>query len=137
MTRRVVIIGCGGFGREVDDIVDAINSSSSTWDLLGYVDDDPSAVNVDLIRSRGSRLLGSTEWFDGADVDTRYVIGIGTGAVRRAIDQKLSRHGLKAATLIHPSATLGYDVRVSDGTIICAASALRRTSRSAATCRLI
>ena len=47
MSRRIVIIGCGGFGREVHDIVDAINSSSTTWNLLGYVDDDPSAANVE------------------------------------------------------------------------------------------
>ena len=32
----IVIVGCGGFGREVHDIVDALGAE---WDLVGYVDD--------------------------------------------------------------------------------------------------
>jgi hypothetical protein len=120
MSRRIVIVGCGGFGREVHDVIDAINASADSWELLGYVDDDPSDVNVRLIEARGFKLLGSTDWFADANLDSQYVIGIGTGQVRRRIDEKLSRCGIKAAALTHPSATLGYDVRVGEGTIICA-----------------
>ena len=41
---RLVIVGCGGFGREVADVVDAINEIAPTFELLGFADDAPSAV---------------------------------------------------------------------------------------------
>jgi hypothetical protein len=34
MTRPLVIIGCGHFGREVHDVVDAINEVEPTWEVL-------------------------------------------------------------------------------------------------------
>ena len=40
MTGRLVVIGAGGFGREVIDVVRAINAAGSlSWDLVGVVDD--------------------------------------------------------------------------------------------------
>jgi sugar O-acyltransferase (sialic acid O-acetyltransferase NeuD family) len=120
MTTPIVIIGCGGFGREVHDIIDAINQASSTWELIGYVDDDPAQTNLNLIKERGSRLLGSTDWLSEANASIHYVIGIGSGAVRRSIDVKLSNCGMTSAILIHPTATLGYSVRIGEGSIICA-----------------
>lgn len=38
MTSPIVIVGCGGFGREVCDVIDAVNAVSNTWNLLGFVD---------------------------------------------------------------------------------------------------
>ena len=48
VSSSVVVIGAGGFGREVVDVVEAINAASTAagraaWDLLGVVDDAPSA----------------------------------------------------------------------------------------------
>ena len=120
MTTPLVIIGCGGFGREVHDVVDAVNHIEPTWELLGYLDDKPDAANVKFVESRGFRVLGGTDWPVGRNPDVQFVIGIGTGSVRRAIDQKLTSAGFGSATLVHPAATLGYDVRVGAGTVICA-----------------
>lgn len=120
MTTPIVIVGCGGFGREVQDIIDAINRVSLTWDLMGYVDDNPNPTNLKLIESRGSALLGSTDWLRDAGLSAQYVVGIGSGSARRSIDVKLSERGLVPAILVHPAATLGYDVRIGAGSIICA-----------------
>ena len=59
MSTPLVIIGCGGFGREVHDIVDAINGVKPTWNLLGYLDDQPDPANVSLVEDRSSEVLGS------------------------------------------------------------------------------
>ena len=50
----------------------------------------------------------------------QFVIGIGTGKTRRIIDERLRSAGFTAATLVHPAATLGHDVRIGQGSIICA-----------------
>ena len=120
MSTPLVIIGCGGFGREVHDVVDAINELKPTWNLLGYLDDRPEQVNVSLVESRRSKVLGGTDWMMTAGQEVQFVIGIGTGKIRRIIDERLSSAGFTAATLVHPAATLGHDVRTGQGSVICA-----------------
>ena len=120
MGTPLVIIGCGGFGREVQDVVDAVNDTTETWDLLGYLDDAPDPEKVRLVESRGSRILGGTSWLETADAEVHYVIGIGNGSVRRALDQRYTSIGVNAATVIHPSSTVGHDVRIGSGSVLCA-----------------
>ncbi len=50
----------------------------------------------------------------------RYVIGIGSGSTRRAIDERLTGWGRDAAVLIHPSATCGADVQFGPGSVVTA-----------------
>ncbi|MBC7348009.1 MAG: transferase, partial [Clostridia bacterium] len=38
--RDLVIIGAGGFGREVAWLVEEINRAAPTWRLLGFIDGD-------------------------------------------------------------------------------------------------
>ncbi len=90
------------------------------WDLVGYVDDDPSPANVALVERRGAQVIGGTSWFASAPPETRYVIGIGSGAVRRALDERLTAAGFEAAVLVHPTASMGADVRLGAGTVVCA-----------------
>ena len=35
--QKVVIIGTGGFGREVLDVLEAVNQVSPTYEILGFV----------------------------------------------------------------------------------------------------
>jgi sugar O-acyltransferase (sialic acid O-acetyltransferase NeuD family) len=113
----LVIVGCGGFGREVHDIVDAL---APEWELVGYVDDNPSPANVALVERRGQRVIGGLSWLDSAPAESRFVIGIGRGVVRRTIDERLTAGGFEAAVLVHPAATVGADVRLGPGTVLCA-----------------
>lgn len=117
---RVVIIGCGGFGREVHDIIDAINEISPRWTLLGYLDDAPADANVSLVQARGSTVLDGSDWLLDAPGDVHYVIGVGSGSVRRAIDSRMTAASRTAATLIHPTVTVGYGVSIGDGSVLCA-----------------
>lgn len=121
---KLVIIGCGGFGREVHDVVDAIAQRGGEIELLGFVDDDPSAANRTLIEKRGSRILGPLSWLDEAPSDTSYVIGIGNPRIADRIDRQICCRKLTAFTLVHPESTLGWNVFLSPGTIVCAGARL-------------
>lgn len=116
----LVIIGCGGFGREVHDLVDDLVADGADLQLLGYVDDHPTPANRALVARRGVDVLGPRTWFATADRAVRYVIGIGNGAVCRSLDRQLTEWGFDPATLVHPTATVGFDVRLGPGTIVCA-----------------
>jgi sugar O-acyltransferase (sialic acid O-acetyltransferase NeuD family) len=115
----LVIVGAGGFGREVLEIVRDINDARSTFHLLGFLDD--GEVNPHVIERAGIPLLGRSDHL--ADLEASYVIAIGSGEARRRIDARAraTRH-VAVATLVHPSATLGTDVLVGEGAIIGAGS---------------
>lgn len=123
--RPLVIVGGGGLGREVLDIVEAINSCSPTWDFLGFVAD--GSADHELLAGRGAPFLGAIAELDPGGAitransdDLRYVIGIGSGVARRSIDQRLSRAGLEPAVLEHPAASAGSEVTLGPGTVVMA-----------------
>ncbi len=117
MAEPLIIIGAGGHGREVHDVVVAINRASDepAWDLLGFLDDGP--VHLDRLERREARLVGTTDAlpkFAGA----WYVVGIGITSVRQVLAEKADGGGLQATTLIHPTATIGLDVEIGEGSIL-------------------
>lgn len=120
----LVIIGAGGHGRELVGIVDDIARSADVaagrtraWQLLGFIDDGrPDPAVLDRI---GVRHLGGDEKladFAGA----HFVVGIGDGCARHRLGRQAVAAGLVPAVLVHPSATIGRDVRISPGVVICA-----------------
>lgn len=118
--RDVVIVGCGGFGREVHDVIDAINRVEPTWNVLGYLDDAPDHTTVTLVERRGSTVLGPVHEYLSAGSSTTYAIGIGSPQVGKVIDGQFLDQAWEAATLVHPSASLGAEVTIGEGSIICA-----------------
>jgi sugar O-acyltransferase (sialic acid O-acetyltransferase NeuD family) len=122
MADPLVVIGAGGFGREVLDVVDAINAAADApaWNVLGVLDDSPSDLNLERLRLRGIALLGGIDDFLSAKSDCQYVIGVGAPATRRLVAEKFDDAGYEAATLVHPTVTRGFDVEIGPGCVICA-----------------
>ncbi|EAP97397.1 putative acetyl transferase protein [Janibacter sp. HTCC2649] len=120
MARPVVIVGCGGFGREVRDVIDACIANGEDWYFRGYVDDDPSSANLAAVERSQDEILGGVDWLENAPKDTHVFIGIGTGSVKARIDATLIRLGLSEGVLVHPTATLGRDVTIAGGSVVCA-----------------
>ena len=118
---RLVVIGAAGFGREVLDVVAAVSAASRPELLLvGVIDDCPSEGNLARLDRRGVRYLGTlTEWLQRDD-DAQFVVGIGDPSVRRTLADRCEDHGRQPATLLHPTATLGFGVRCGAGTVVCA-----------------
>lgn len=115
----LVIVGAGGHGRETLDVVEAINAVTSTWQFLGFV---AAEADADRLVRRGAAHLGGDDelaagrWPPG----TSYVVGIGAGDVRRRLGEVAASAGLVPATLVHPAATVGSDVRLGPGVVLAA-----------------
>jgi sugar O-acyltransferase (sialic acid O-acetyltransferase NeuD family) len=121
-----VIVGAGGFGREVFAAVAAINHAGLQFEVLGFIDDgDP---DPDLLQRLGARLVGDS---DGVfPSGTEYVIGIGDPATRRRIDAKLTASGLSPCRpIVHPRAWIGPDVVLGLGTVVCAGASVTTNVR--------
>ena len=112
----LVIVGAGGHGREMLDIVEAINAIAPTFRFEGFVADGPPDANV--LARRGARHLGGIEVLIA---DPRpYVIGVGEPAVRRRLAAELDVAGCEAIVLVHPQASLGADNQLAAGVVLAA-----------------
>ena len=111
-----MVVGAGGFAREVLDVIEAINSLDDQWAILGLVaDPPPGAEHAQRCRHA---YLGGVDVL--TDLDCQVVIGIGNGTVRRRLDEQITAMGREAATFVHPSVTMGAKVELGSGTVLCA-----------------
>ena len=114
--RDLVILGAGGHGRELLDVLDAVNAAKPTWRFLGFLDDgDPP---VEALDRRDTRVLGPVAAL--ADIDAAYLIGIGQPETREQVEARASANGREAATLVHPLASFGSDNTISPGMVLAA-----------------
>jgi sugar O-acyltransferase (sialic acid O-acetyltransferase NeuD family) len=115
----IVIVGCGGHGREVYGIIQAINDEyGEPWKMLGFVDDDPTDANLGLLERLGTPFLGSVAELTSMTADTRYVIGVGDPRIRSRVAAKIGPGRAPASPLVHPTATVGQDNHFGDGVIL-------------------
>lgn len=112
--KNIIIIGAGGFGREVEMLVRQINNLKPQWNFIGYLDDGMlSGTKVG-----NSKVLGSIESIFNFN-DASFVIAIANASIKRKILRSIP-NTVKPATLIHPSVACGERVQIGGGTIICA-----------------
>jgi len=122
MTQRLVIIGAGGFGREVLDVIEAINfdyasTGTQPFEVLGFLDDgEPDLM---LLAAYGVAHLGPVAHLEQMPADVGYVIGIGSPEARAKIDGYCLSLSRPSPVLVHPSATMGRKVELGPGTVIC------------------
>lgn len=113
--KDLVIIGAGGFGREVKELVDEINQDKPTWNFIGFVDD-----NADVTVPEVDTVLGRIDYLLHIPQKPYVVISIANAAVRKKYAELFASEGFEFATLIHPDVTIrGNRVKIGEGTIIC------------------
>ena len=115
----LVIIGAGGHGREVLDIVDAVNQEEPRYEFIGFLDD--TGGDPDILSRRQARVLGGTSTIKIMG-KVLYVIGIGAASARRHFDRLATSCGWIAPTLVHPAATVGSNVTLAPGCVLAAGS---------------
>lgn len=120
MARDLIVVGAGGFGRETLDVVEAVNAASDVplWNALGVVDDGPAEVHLSRLHARGYQHLGGLEKIDAYPASA-VVIAIGAPVVRARIAAALDAAAVDYATLVHPRAVVGSQVRLAPGVVVC------------------
>ena len=113
---RLAIVGAGGHGREVLDVVEAINRETPTFEVLGFVADHADDELAGPPRRRAT--WASVDDLDGRahrrawTVDVHLVLAIGDPATRDALASGSAAVGVVwAPALVHPLASLGVGRR--------------------------
>lgn len=127
---QLIVVGAGGFGREALDVLEALEDAGTELEILGVVDDQPSNDNLVRLANRGVEHLGPlTSWLAGDHTDVRFVLGIGSPAVRRRLAQTLESAGCMPYSAVHPEARVGTCSQFDDGVVICAGAVISTNVR--------
>jgi len=113
--KDLVIIGAGGFGREVADTVHCINQVKKTYNLLGFVDDDENLKSKtinDII------VLGNREDLKAlcASKQIHAVIAIANAKIKKEIAKDLEGF-VTWENIIHPTAQISDYCEMGTGNI--------------------
>ncbi|HSK00547.1 MAG TPA: acetyltransferase [Kofleriaceae bacterium] len=113
----VVIVGAGGFGREVHEWLDDCNEHRPALRLLGFLDDDPARHGT---TCHGSPILGGLDWLAGHARTVAPILGVGSPPAKRRIVARLRALGVtEFPSLVHPTAVIGRTVQIGEGAVIC------------------
>lgn len=116
--KQVVIIGAGGFGREVLDVIDACNQVQQSYDPLGFIVDPQFGRPGTLVNDRP--IVGGFDWLAEHVNDTFVVCAVGPSHQRFQLIERAKKLGCRFISLIHPSAILTRWVSMGEGVIITA-----------------
>jgi sugar O-acyltransferase (sialic acid O-acetyltransferase NeuD family) len=111
MRKKIIIIGGGGFGREVFSIID-----NNQYDVVGFLD-KTTGLNLPLPSGLigDDRLIPNLKTRGIADL---VVVAIGNLQKRKEIFQTVKKSGLSLPQIIHSSATVLTSIPLGKGTII-------------------
>jgi len=111
----LILVGAGGFGREVAALVEAINDQKRTWDLIGFADDDPALQGTSVL---GYPVRGDTDWL-ARQTGLHFALTVGNGTTRRTLAGRLAPADVHPATLTHPSVSVHRTATLGPGVILC------------------
>jgi sugar O-acyltransferase (sialic acid O-acetyltransferase NeuD family) len=114
--KDVIIIGAGGFGREVKSLINDINRASTerVYNILGFVDDgikEGTKIHEFLV-------LGGIAYLKTLKIKPSLVFGLGSPNIKKIIYNDLFTYDFP--NIIHPSVSLeGYNIILGKGNVIC------------------
>lgn len=122
MTKKeIVIFGAGGFGREVQWLIERINENEDSWIIKGYIDDGRMPGEI----INGYKVLGGIEYLLNHGGELAVTIAVGSARIRKIIHEKCKQNSkLYYPNLIDPSAIMSDRIVFGEGNIVCAACVL-------------
>ena len=118
---RLIIVGAGGHGKVIAD-----NALKNGYTDICFVDDRATGTCM------GFPIVGTTADIpDLDDGNTDFIIGVGNNGIRRRIAE---RYAVNWISLIHPSAQIGANVSIGNGTVVMVGAIINPCTRIGAHC---
>jgi sugar O-acyltransferase (sialic acid O-acetyltransferase NeuD family) len=110
----LVIIGAGGFGREVFTWATQAIAAGAPWRIKGFLDNRADALNG---FNYDARILGGTDTYDVEEGDV-FVGAVGDPQTKVRCYTPILEKGGRFVNLIHPLATVGHNVQLGSGIVL-------------------
>ena len=112
LMKRIVIIGAGGHGREVADIL----KGQDQTEVIGFIDENSELHGSDF---DGVPVLGDWSWIDDQQKsDIAVVCAVGLPQVRRRLTKRAESLGLRFADAISPLAYISPSAHLGEGVMV-------------------
>lgn len=115
MMSRVILIGGGGFARELICWARDSEVAGGFPKITGFIDDNLNALDD---FSYGIPCLGQISNFQ-PEIDDMFLMGIATPAIKRKIVSTIGLPVDRYLTLIHPTAIVAFSAVLGHGVVIC------------------
>jgi len=114
---NIIIVGAGGFGREVYAWAyeTYLKSKNNNYKIKGFLDDNLKSLDGFNINSK---VLSDINNYLVAEND-RFIIAIGNIDTKKKIVKKLEGKGAQFISLIHHTAIIAPTAKIGEGCIIC------------------
>lgn len=116
----IAIVGAGGLGKETAVLIDQINKHTKTWNLIGFFDDGVKAGTKIL----SVPVLGNVTELNAHKNSLSIVIAIGDPNIKSQLVERLTNPALSFPVLTHPTAVIGVEIVLGEGTMITAGCVL-------------
>lgn len=114
--KRLVIIGAGGFGREVLEWAQHSTAYRREWEIAGFLDDRPDCL--ERFSNCPVPVIGNTRDYQPRK-DQVFLCAIGIPRLREEMRRRFEQKGAVFTRLIHESCVIGSRVDLSPGVILC------------------
>lgn len=112
----IVLVGSGGFAREVKFLISDINSLNPKYNIIGWISNEKVGSVIDDLP-----VLGNNDYLKFIDRKISVAICIGSGIIREKIYKYiLSNNFLSFPNIIHPQALISKNIKLGIGNIITA-----------------
>lgn len=112
--KNLIIIGAGGFGREMFVAACEAVGYGSDFTIKGFLDGRPSALDG---YSGYPKIIGTPETYQ-VESDDVFITALGSITARRRCASMIEEKGGKFISIIHRSASIGSNVIIGEGTFI-------------------
>ena len=100
--KKIVIIGAGGFGRELLQRDKDINAGQQKWEIMGFIDDNLHAL--DHIECDYPVIGRVHDWQPGED--EVFALALGDPGIKELVVKEMKEKGALFADVIHPTAVV-------------------------------
>jgi sugar O-acyltransferase (sialic acid O-acetyltransferase NeuD family) len=115
---EIAIFGAGGFGREVNLIIQQLIKKGYPYHFLGYFDDEDKSNEL------GKLYLGDMEKLNTWEKPISIALAIGDGKTRKKVVGKITNPKVEFSKVISPYAIFNDLIKIGKGSIICAGANL-------------
>lgn len=113
-TQNIILVGAGGYGRELVALLLSEPKDLQTWVIKGFLDDNPEKTGS-LVSSYP--ILGTSDTYT-PDANDVFLLAVGNPHIRLQLAEKLLKKNAKLFTFIHSKALVLTDAKFGQGCVV-------------------